>query len=152
MFDKIQLGAVLAPIVSTAVVKILYHHLGKEYLGAEENKIWNQARKTVLGTLNQYVENRTQFTLTNRAKSAEFVGSVDMSSSELAALLESKGYLQGILSGLKLRGSQGSNGIEAGSMVYRESKSSLIPDALAFHQVHVFWFENRDGTLDVYAH
>ena len=89
MIDKIQLGAILAPIISAAVVTILYHYIGKEYLGANENKIWNRGRRAVLGTLNQYVENKTQFTLTNTAKSAEFVGSVDMSSSELAQLLES---------------------------------------------------------------
>jgi hypothetical protein len=36
-------------------------------------------------------------------------------------------------------------------MAFRESKSDILPDALASRQLHVYWFETDDG-LDIYAH
>lgn len=143
-----ELGAFLAPAISAVVVTLLYHYLGREYLGADENGIWNRFRRTVLAGFDPLVQENTDFILTNHAKAAEFVGTFEWDSPTLAHKLEDAGYLQGVFSGLKLRDGD----VEAGSMVYRESKSSLIPDALAFYQVHVFWFENDDGTVDVYAH
>lgn len=145
---SIEFGAILAPLVSAVVVTILYHYLGREYLGADENAIWNRGRRTILGSFDKYVRDNSTFALTNHTKPDEFVGTFELDSPTLAHKLEKAGYLQGVLSGLKLR----SGDVEAGSMVYRESKSDLIPDALAFYQVHVFWFENDDGTVDVYAH
>jgi hypothetical protein len=152
MISSIELGAVLAPVVSAVVVTLLYHYLGKQYLGADENAIWNRARRVVLGGFDQYVRKNSTFALTNKAKKDEIVSTLDKSSSEFAQLLESKGYLQCILSGLKQTEINGKVRTEAGSMCYRESRSSLIPDALAFHQVHVFWFECGGGTIKVYAH
>ena len=152
MIDNIQLGAVVAPIVSAVVVTILYHYLGREYLGADENEIWNRARRTILGGFDQYVRKNSTFALTNSVSPEEYVDTLNMSSSEFSELLGSEGYLQCILSGLKQRKTAGRVSTEAGSMCYRESRSSLIPDALAFYQTHVFWFENGDGTIDVYAH
>lgn len=148
----VQLGAVLAPLVSAFVVTILYHYLGKEYLGADENEFWNKLRRGVLAPLDDTVRKKTSFALTNNPHEGERVGTFDLTSQELAGTLGEGGYLQGVLSGLKTREISGLTDHEAGSMVLRESKSSLIPDALAIHQNHVFWFENDDGTLDVYAH
>jgi len=152
MINNIQIGAVLAPLISAVVVTILYHYLGREYLGAGENGAWNNIRRTVLGGLDKYVRDNSTFALTNSAHPGEFVATVNQTSQEFAQVLESEGYLQGVLSGLKTREISGTTDYEAGSMVFREAKSDLIPDALALYQVHVFWFENEDGTLDVYAH
>ena len=80
-----------------------------------------------------------------------------MSSQEVAQAFEKAGYVQCILSGLKYRPPSADPNVddvefERGSMAYRESKSDLVPDALALRQVHAFWFENEDGTTDIYAH
>lgn len=152
MLSSIELGAVLAPAMSIIGVTVLYHYLGREYLGADENRVWNQLRRVLLGGLDSYVRDRTPFALTNKAFPRELVGSLDMSSQEVAELFESAGYVQGVLSGLKTRDLDGTRQYENGSMVFRESKSDLIPDALALYQNHVFWFEKGDGTCDLYAH
>jgi len=148
--ESLVLGQVLAPIVSGIVVVILYHYIGRRWLGADENRLWNRLRRTVLGSGDSFVRKKTDFALTNTAHNEEFVGSYDMSSDELAEKLEENGYLQCVLSGLKKRGDPSE--YEVGSMAYRESASSLVPDALAMKQTHIFWFENEDGTVDVYAH
>ena len=152
MLTGIELGAVLAPLLSAFGVVVLYHYLGRDYLGADENKLWNNFRRGLLLSLNDLVQRETPFKLTNNAKESETVGTVDRSSQEVASLFESGGFLQGVLSGLKGRVRDGEDEWEDGSMVYREAKSDLIPDALALYQLHVFWFENDDGTTDVYAH
>jgi len=156
MVYSINLGAVLAPAISLVAVLILYHYVGSEYLGADENEHWNRLRRAVLGGFDGLVREHTDFALTNRARPGERVGSLPLTSQQLAVALEEAGYLQGILSGLKTRPRGAEQGdevqYESGSMVYRESKSDLIPDIFAVHQVHVFWFENGDGTVDVYAH
>lgn len=148
----IELGAILAPLVSAVVVTLLYHYLGKEYLGADENRAWNQIRRTVLGGFDQCVRENSTFALTNGVSDEEYAGSYFYTSDEFAGVLENEGYLQGVLSGLKVANLESGKVVESGSMVYRESKSSLIPDALALHQTHVFWFENDEGKIDVYAH
>ena len=149
---SIELGAVLAPAISAVGVLILYHYIGREYLGADENIYWNQFRRVFLGGLDGIVKQKTPFTLTNRARTGEFVGVVSMTSQGVAVALEDAGYVQGVLAGLKYRGDRGDQIFEDGSMVFRESKSDLIPDVLAVYQTHVFWFDNGDGTVDLYAH
>lgn len=152
MLSSIQPEAVLASAISAVGVTILYHYLGREYLGADENKYWNALRRAALGGFDQYVRNNSTFALTNRAKSTEYFATVNMSSQGVAVLFENAGYVQGVLAGLKTRERDGETEYEAGSMVYRESRSDLLPDALAVYQVHVFWFDNGDGTCDLYAH
>jgi hypothetical protein len=147
--ESIVLGEVLAPIVSAVVVVVLYHYIGREYLGADENRYWNALRRTVLKSGDNYVRENTDFGLTNSVSQAEFVGTYEMTSSELAHTLESEGYVQCVLSGLKY---DDEDRLESGSMALREAKSDLLPDALALRQNHVFWFENEDGSVDVYAH
>lgn len=142
------MGAILAPLVSISVVTLLYHYIGREYLGADENKYWNALRRGILGNFDSFVRKKTSFALTNGARSEEFVGSFEYTSSEFAHRLEKVGYVQCILSGLKERDGK----VEAGSMALRRSRSDLLPDVLALYQTHVFWFENEDGSLDVYAH
>lgn len=156
--EAIVLGQVLAPIVSALVVIVLYHYIGREYLGAAENKYWNTFRVTLLSAGDSTVRTKTNFALTNPAKGAEFVGSVKKESKEFAQLMEDAGYVQCILSGLKYRppnvnpNTSSQVTFEAGSMAFRESKSDVLPDALALRQVHVFWFDNGDGSVNVYAH
>ena len=152
MISSITPEAVLASAISTVCVIVLYHYLGREYLGAEENKYWNALRRTLLAGFDPYVRKNSAFALTNRAKSEEFVATVDMDSEEVAETFEAAGFVQGVISGLKDRGLEGEPDYEAGSMVFRESRSDLVPDCLALYQTHVFWFENEDGTCDVYAH
>lgn len=157
ILETITAGQVLAPIVSALVVVVLYHYLGREYLGAEENEYWNALRTTVLSAGDSTVRQKTSFALTNGAYPREYLGTVDLSSQELAYKFEEAGYVQCVLSGLKYRPANiDPNSDEAqfedGSMAYRESKSDILPDALALKQTHVFWFENDDGTIDVYAH
>ncbi|UBF22617.1 hypothetical protein HRTV-25_gp36 [Halorubrum tailed virus 25] len=152
MIPSIQPEAVLASAISTVCVIVLYHYLGREYLGAEENKYWNALRRTVLAGLDPYVQKNTQFALTNRAHPEEFVTTVDMSPQAVAETFEAAGFVQGVISGLKDRGPKDEPDYEVGSMVFREARSDLVPDCLALYQVHVFWFENADGTCDVYAH
>jgi len=153
--ETITIGQVAAPLISTVAAILLYHYLGREYLGAEENKYWNSARRTIITTANPIVEKKTPFTLTNSPSKEEFVGSYSVNSLRLAEALFSVGYVQGVLSGLKIDSDEAQTAsrpkYESGSMVFRESRSDLIPDALALRQVHVFWFE-RDGSVDVYAH
>jgi len=149
ILESLTLLHIAGPIASAIAAVVLYHYLGREYLGADENKYWNAARRRLLAGGDSYVRKKTNFALTNTASQEELVGTLDMSSDEFAHALQKAGYLQGVLSGLKER----SNGdYESGSMVYRESKMDLLPDALALRQVHVFWFENDDGTIEVYAH
>jgi len=149
LLESITALHILAPLVSGLAVVVLYHYIGREYLGADENKYWNALRVSLLSSGDGYVRRKTNFALTNTASQEELVGTLDMTSDEFAHALQKAGYLQGVLSGLKDR----SNGdYESGSMVYRESKMDLLPDALALRQVHVFWFENDDGTIEVYAH
>lgn len=156
--ETLVLGQVLAPIVSALVVIVLYHYIGKEYLGADENAYWNAFRRALLSAGDSTVRQKTDFALTNAALDEELVGNVRLSSSELAHIFEDAGAAQCILSGLKYRPSNinpntsTQTEFEAGSMAFRESKSDILPDALALRQVHVFWFDNEDGTLDVYAH
>lgn len=156
--ETLTLGQVLAPIVSSAVVILLYHYIGREYLGAEENKYWNALRVKLLSTGDSTIRQKTNFALTNSASEEEFVTTLEKTSKEFSQFLERKGYLQGALSGLKYRppnidpNSSSQVEFEAGSMVFRESKSSLVPDVLALRQIHVFWFENGDGSIDIYAH
>jgi hypothetical protein len=156
--ETLVLGQVLAPIVSALVVIVLYHYIGKEYLGADENAYWNAFRRALLSAGDSTVRQKTDFALTNAALDEELVGRVQLTSSELAHVFEGAGAAQGILSGLKYRppnvNPNKSNQVEfeAGSMVFRESKSDMLPDALALRQIHVFWFDKGDGTLDVYAH
>jgi len=157
ILETLTLGQVLAPIISGLVAVALYHYIGRDYLGADENKYWNMLRTKVLSSGDGYIRRKTNFALTNPAKDEEFVGGVMLSSDELAHELEDAGYLQGVLSGLKYRPANAdpntdSVSFESGSMVYRESKSDLLPDVLALRQVHVFWFINPDGGIDVYAH
>lgn len=155
--ETVVLGQVLAPIVSGLVVIVLYHYIGQEYLGADENGYWNTFRRTLLSAGDSTVRKKTNFALLNSAKAKEFVGTIDMNSNEFAHALESQGYAQGVLSGLKYRpqnvdpNTSSEAEFEAGSMVFRESKSDALPDALAMRQVHVFWFETASG-IDVYAH
>lgn len=157
--ETIVLGQVLAPVVSALVVVILYHYIGRDYLGAEENEYWNAFRVSLLSAGDSTVRKRTNFALTNEALNNQKVGRVeDISSNEFAHLLEDAGYTQCILSGLKYRppdvdpSTSSQVEFESGSMAYRESKSDFVPDALALRQVHVWWFDNGDGTVDVYAH
>mgnify|MGYP007047127219 CR=1 FL=1 len=156
--EAIVLGQVLAPIVSALVVIVLYHYIGREYLGAAENEYWNTFRVTLLSAGDSTVRTKTNFALTNAAKDTEFVGSVKKESKEFAQVMEDDGYVQCILSGLKYRppnvnpNTSGQVTFESGSMAFRESKSDVLPDALALRQVHVFWFDNRDGSVNVYAH
>lgn len=152
MIPSIQPEAVLASAISSVAVVVLYHYLGRDYLGAEENKYWNALRRTVLAGADPYVRKNSPFALTNRAKTVEFVARVEMDSQEVAETFERAGFVQGVVSGLKDRGPEGEPEYEAGSMVFREARSDLVPDALALYQIHVFWFENEDGTCDVYAH
>lgn len=157
ILETLTAGQVLAPIVSALVVVVLYHYLGREYLGAEENEYWNAFRRTLLTAGDSTVRQKTNFALTNGARSQEYLGTVELSSSELAYKFEEAGYVQCVLSGLKYRPANidpnsDEAQFEAGSMAFRESKSDILPDALALHQTHVFWFENEDGTIDVYAH
>ena len=152
MIGPIEIGAVIAPIISALGVTLLYHYLGRDYLGADENKIWNEGRRKFLGGFDQYVRDNSTFALTNTARPGEYVGTVDVSSGEVAQALEDSGYVQGVLAGLKTRTYEDEEQFESGSMVFRESKSDLLPDALAFHQNHVFWFDNGKGGIDVYAH
>jgi hypothetical protein len=158
ILKTLTLGQVLAPLVSGLLVIILYHYLGKEYLGADENKYWNALRVTLLSAGDSTVRKKTGFALTNPATDSDELGTVKLSSPEFAQLLENAGYLQGVLSGLKYRptnidpNTSNQVSFEDGSMVYRESKSSLVPDALAVRQVHVYWFDNGDGSVDIYAH
>jgi len=152
LLSSIELGAVLAPAISAVGVVLLYHYLGREYLGADENAAWNKLRRTVLGGLDDLVRTKTPFALTNRARPGEYVTTLDMTSQEVAELFEDAGYVQGVLAGLKYRDTDDGKQFELGSMVYRESKSDLIPDALAFYQNHVFWLEDDDGKIDLYAH
>ena len=152
MISSIELGAVLAPGISAVGVLILYHYLGREYLGADENVYWNRFRRAVLGGLDELVRSRTSFALTNMARSGEYVGTVRMTSQQVAVAFEDAGYVQGVLAGLKYRTGSFGKAFEDGSMVFRESKSDLLPDALAMYQTHVFWFDNGDGTVDLYAH
>jgi len=159
ILETLTIGQVLAPIIAGLAALVLYHYLGREYLGADENKYWNALRVTLLSAGDSTVRQKTGFALTNTAKSEEFVGSYDMTSDELAHTLEAEGYVQCVLSGLKYRPADADPNaadenvsFESGSMAYRESKSSLVPDALALRQVHVFWFENDSGGIEVYAH
>lgn len=152
------LGEVLAPIISAAVVIVLYHYLGSEYLGPEEAAYWNSFRRTVLSAGDSTVRKKTNFALTNPAHEGESFGSVKASKEEIAQALSDRGYVQSVLSGLKYRptdinpNTSNQAEYESGTMVYRESKSSIVPDALALYQTHIWWFDNGDGSLDVYAH
>ena len=156
--ETLTIGQVLAPIISVIVATLLYHYLGREYLGADENKYWNALRVTLLNAGDSTVRQKTGFALTNTVSEAEFVATVDKTSQETAQLFGNSGYLQCVLSGLKYRPSNVDPNtssqveFEAGSMAFRESRSSLVPDALALRQVHVFWFDNGDGSVDLYAH
>lgn len=158
IIETITVGQVLAPVVAALTVTILYHYLGREYLGADENRVWNKLRVSLLSAGDSTVRQRTGFALTNDAGDHEFVGTVAKESHEFAELLEDAGYLQCVLSGLKYRppdidpNKSSQVRFEAGSMAYRESDSSLVPDALAMRQVHIFWFDNGDGSVNVYAH
>ena len=152
MISSIELGAVLAPLISAVGVTLLYHYIGRDYLGAAENEYWNSFRRVVLGSFDQYVRDNSAFALTNSAKATEFVGTINGTSQDAARLFEDAGYVQGVLSGLKVRGRPEGDQFESGSMVYRESRSDLVPDALAVYQNHVFWFDNGRGGMDVYAH
>ncbi|UBF22726.1 hypothetical protein M1M38_gp033 [Halorubrum tailed virus 27] len=152
MISTITPEAVLASAISTVAVVVLYHYLGRDYLGAEENKYWNALRRTVLAGADPYVRKNSPFALTNRAKAVEFVARVEMDSQEVAETFGRAGFVQGVVSGLKDRGPEGEPEYEAGSMVFREARSDLVPDCLALYQTHVFWFDNGDGTCDVYAH
>ena len=155
--ETIVLGQILAPIVASLAAIVLYHYIGSEYLGAEENEYWNAFRVGLLSSGDSTIRRKTDFALTNSAKNREFVGSYDMTSQEVAHLFEDAGYTQGVLSGLKYRPSGADPNsddveFENGSMVWRESQSDILPDVLALRQVHVFWFTNEDGTTDIYAH
>ena len=152
MIEIIEAGAVLAPLLSAIGVVVLYHYIGRDYLGADENAHWNNIRRTVLLSVDEYVKEYTGFTTTNSAKPSEYFGSLDASSHEVAQVFEAAGYVQGVLAGLKGRNVSGEMEYEAGSMVFRESKSDLVPDVLAMYQTHVYWFENSDGGVDLYAH
>jgi len=156
--DPITLPAILAAVVSALAVTVLYHYLGREYLGAAENPYWNTLRVTLLSAGDSTIRQKTGFALTNTISDDEFVATVDKDSQETAQLFADAGYLQCVLSGLKYRppnvdpNTSSQVEFEDGSMAYRESKSSLVPDALAKRQVHVFWFDNGDGSVDLYAH
>jgi hypothetical protein len=158
VLETITLGQVLAPIVSVVVVILLYNYLGRECLGADENQYWNTLRVSLLSAGDSRVRKKTNFALTNDASDHEFVGTVKKTSDHFAQLMENAGYLQCVLSGLKYRppnvnpNTSSQVRFENGSMVFRESKSSLVPDTLAIRQVHVFWFDNGDGSVDVYSH
>lgn len=156
ILETIALGQVLAPVVALLTATILYHYIGREYLGAEENIYWNRLRIFLLSTGDSTVRKKTNFALTNPASDDEYVGRVDLTSHELAQKLENENFVQCVLSGLKYRPPEndpngGDVSFEAGSMAFRESKSDLLPDALASRQLHVYWFRTDDG-LDLYAH
>lgn len=145
--ESIVAGQVLAPIISFVTAIVLYHYIGRDYLGAEENMYWNALRVYLLSEGDSIVRQKTNFALTNTPSDEEFVASVDVTSHEVALALEEAGYLQCVLSGLKMRGDE----FEDGSMVYRESKSDLVPDVFALRQTHVYWFDDGEG-IDIYAH
>lgn len=158
ILETITLGQVLAPIIAGLAALVLYHYIGRDYLGADENKYWNALRRTLLSAGDSTVRKKTGFALTNTISEDEFVATVDKDSQQTAQLFADAGYLQCVLSGLKYRppnvdpNTSSQVEFEAGSMAYRESPSSLVPDALAKRQVHVFWFDNGDGSVDLYAH
>lgn len=157
--EGIVVGEILAPVVSAILVVILYHYIGSRYLGGAENAVWNGLRIVLLSSGDSWVRTKTKFALTNAANDAEYVGRVRADSTEFAITLdEDAGYKQCVAAGLKYRPSEVDPNtssqveFESGSMAFRESRSDLLPDALAFRQNHIYWFDNGDGTLDVYAH
>jgi len=152
MISSIELGPILAPLVSAVGVTLLYHYIGRDYLGAAENEYWNKFRRVVLGSFDQYVRDNSTFSLVRSSSADQFVGTIDGTSQDAARLFEDAGYVQGVLSSLKVRGRPEGKQFELGSMVYRESRSDLVPDSLAVYQNHVFWFDNGRGGMDVYAH
>jgi len=148
---------VLAPLLSGIAVLLLYNVLGARYLAPEYLPVWTQLRRTVLATGESYVRTKTSFALTNPSPDSHKIGTVDCSSQELAHHFGERGYLQSVASGLKYRPRSadprtGDASFEDGTMVFRESQTGVIPDFLALRQVHVWWFENEDGTCDLYAH
>jgi len=62
--ETLVLGQVLAPIVSALVVLVLYHYIGRQYLGAEENAYWNAFRRAVLSAGDSTIRPKTDFALT----------------------------------------------------------------------------------------
>ena len=134
MIDPITLPAILAAVVSALAVTVLYHYIGREYLGAAENKYWNALRVTLLSAGDSTVRQKTGFALTNTVSDTEFVATVDKDSQETAKLFADAGYLQCVLSGLKYRppnvdpNTSSQVEFEAGSMAYaHEEYSSLNP-------------------------
>lgn len=156
--ESIALGQLLAPVASGLAVVVLYHYLGAEYLGAEENKYWNELRRKLLTSSSSQIREETSFAVTTPAHDYEHVATLnkDVTSQDVAKALESRGYVQGVLSALKYRPPTNEpmaddTYYEIGSMVHRESKSDLLSDSLALRQVHTFWFETDEG-IEVYAH
>lgn len=148
---------VVAGAIALLVAIGLYHYLGSEYLGAEETEFWNNIRRTVLVPTHNLVVDNTEYWGTVKGADKEmFVRSSPMTSDELSLRLEEHGYAQTVLAGLFYRPPDANPRRETvryedGSMVYRESKSDLLPDVFAFRQVHVYWFDEGEY-VDVYAH
>ena len=156
ILESIALGQILTPLIAAVAVIILYHYIGRDYLGAAENPHWNKLRIFLLSSGDSTVRKKTNFALTNAASDDEYLGKVDLTSAEFAQALEDENFVQCVLSGLKYRPPEndpngGNVSFESGSMAFRESKSDMLPDALASRQVHIYWFDT-DGGLDVYAH
>ena len=101
--ESITVGSVLAVVISSLTVIILYHYIRREYLGADENAYWNAFRVQVLSTGDSTVRQKTDFILTNSAKDSELIGEVNLSSQEVAQALKDAGYVQCVLSRLKYR-------------------------------------------------
>lgn len=157
LIESLLTVEVLAPLISGLAVLLLYHVIGARYLTAKYVPVWTRIRRTVLATGESYVRNKTNFALTNPAPDSHKVGRVDYSPQELADHFGERGYYQSVASGLKYRPRSadprtGAASFEDGTMVFRESKTGVVPDALALRQVHVWWFDNGDGTCDLYAH
>jgi len=59
MIEIIEAGAVLAPLLSAIGVVVLYHYIGRDHLGADENEYWNNFRRGLLLSLNGLVKRET---------------------------------------------------------------------------------------------
>jgi len=113
--ETIVLGQILGQILASLAVIILYHYIGSEYLGADENAYWNAFRVQVLNAGDSTVRQKTDFILTNSAKDSELIGEVNLSSQKVAQALEDAGCVQCVLSGLKYRPSSDGKGYPVGN-------------------------------------
>lgn len=160
----------MAALIVAGTVYLLYYATGGRYLNPEDDW-WNDLRRSLVPRLDNILRDIDEdLCAVNKAYQTEYVATVKADYMDMSMWFDDMGYNRSPLAGLKYfldddaveEYGYGDERLtkqidrfgeyELSSWAKREAQHPHIPDPLAKMQVHLFVFDNPDGTFDLYAH